>query len=163
MSPLGFTPEREEPLMTTTPPTIGAHVEQAEDEEHPAYLLAGKPVHPGTSTGQERLRCAYLEQDRPRCQCTAAGTPMYVAKVGTRFIVKRMPDTGASHAPHCGSYAPEDVSGLGHLLGEAIRFDPASGQSTLRLAFRLSVGERAAPDSTGSTPPPTACGPQASS
>jgi hypothetical protein len=139
--------------MTTTHPTSGAVVEQAEDEDHPAYLLVGVPVRPGTRTGQESLRRAYLEQERPRCQCTAAGTPMYIAQVGTRFIVKRMPDTGSLHASHCGSYVPEDVSGLGHLLGEAIRFDPASGQSTLRLAFRLSVGERAAPDSNGSTPP----------
>ena len=77
---------------------------------------------------------------------------MYIAKVGVRLIVKRMPDTGSLHAPDCRSYAPEDRSGVGHLLGDAVRIDPDTGQRVLRLGFRLTVGARTARDDTAPAP-----------
>ena len=52
---------------------------------------------------------------------------MYIARAGNRLIVKRMPGTGSHHTPDCGSYAPEDLSGLGCLLGDAVRVDPDTG------------------------------------
>lgn len=117
------------------------------------YLLAGATCQPDTDHGQSLLDQAYAKRDRPRCPCMPHGVPMYIAKVGARYIVKRMPESGLAHSPICASYAPEDLTALAQLLGDAVRVDPDSGQTVLRLGFRLSVGERAAPDMTG---PPVA-------
>lgn len=119
-----------------------------------AYLLGGHLVRPDTSAGQQLLAKAYVGGDRPRCTCSPGGVPMYIARAGDRLIVKRMPGTGAHHTPNCGSYAPEDLSGLGCLLGDAVRVDPDTGLTALRLGFRLSVGERAAVDTNSSPTAP---------
>ena len=115
-----------------------------------AYLLGGHLVRPDTSAGQQLLAEAYVGGNRPQCPCSPRGVPMYIARAGNRLIVKRMPGTGAHHTPDCGSYAPEDLSGLGCLLGDAVRVDPDTGLTVLRLGFRLSVGERAAVDTNSS-------------
>ena len=117
------------------------------------YLLAGATFQPDTHLGQSLLDQAYAKHDRPQCPCMPHGVPMYIAKVGARYIVKRMPETGLAHSPSCASYVPEDLTALAQLLGDAVRVDPDSGQTVLRLGFRLSVGERAVPDMTG---PPVA-------
>ena len=121
-----------------------------DDDLSCAYLLGGHLVRPDTSAGQQLLAEAYVGGNRPQCPCSSVGVPMYIARVGNRLIVKRMPGTGAHHSPDCGSYAPEDLSGLGCLLGDAVRVDPDTGLTVLRLGFRLSVGERAAVDTNSS-------------
>ena len=115
------------------------------DAQSRSYRVGGLLVDPATAQGQDRLGEAYTTHERPTCCCTRDGVPMYLARVGARFIVKRMPDTGSQHSRTCPSYAPEDLCGLGDLLGDAVRVDPDSGHTLLRLGFRLSVGERAAP------------------
>lgn len=72
---------------------------------------------------------------------------MYIAQVGDQYIVKRMPLSGGGHDPSCSSYEPPDeLSGLGVLMGSAIQVDPESGMAALKLDFRLSkVGARSAP------------------
>lgn len=72
---------------------------------------------------------------------------MYIAQVGDQYIVKRMPLSGGGHDPSCSSYEPPDeLSGLGMLIGSAIQVDPESGTAALKLDFRLSkVGARSAP------------------
>lgn len=121
-----------------------------DDDLSCAYLLGGHLVRPDTSAGQQLLAEAYVGGNRPQCPCSSVGVPMYIARAGNRLIVKRMPGTGAHHSPDCGSYAPEDLSGLGCLLGDAVRVDPDTGLTVLRLGFRLSVGERAAVDTNSS-------------
>jgi hypothetical protein len=63
-----------------------------------------------------------------------------------------MPLSGGQHDPACDSYEPPlDLSGLGPLMGSAIRLDPASGMAALRLEFSLTrTGSRAAPTPGGS-------------
>ena len=80
------------------------------------------------------------------------GIEMYVARVGDRFIVKRMPNTGSHHAPNCPSYEPPpEFSGLGEVLGSAIAEDPITGETTLKLGFSMSkVGDRATTPANGS-------------
>ncbi len=70
---------------------------------------------------------------------------MYVARLGESFIVKRMPGTGSRHAPDCPSYEPPpEASGLGQVLGTAIKEDPTTGETALRLGFSMSkLGGRA--------------------
>lgn len=76
---------------------------------------------------------------------------MYVAKIGPeKFVIKRMPDTGLEHAHHCPSYLPpEALSGLGEVLGSAITEEADSGLTALKLGFRMSKTERAAPAGAG--------------
>lgn len=93
------------------------------------------------------IAAAYRDRMRPLCLCREPGIPMYVAAVGEQFVVKRMPFSGGQHDPACDSYEPPvDLSGLGPLMGSAIRLDPASGMAALRLEFSLTrTGSRAAP------------------
>lgn len=82
---------------------------------------------------------AHAAHARPRCLCVALGVEMYIARLGDGYIVKRMPDTGSDHAPDCPSWEPHsEFSGLGQLLGNAIREDPGTGETTLKLGFPLS-------------------------
>ncbi len=84
------------------------------------YLLAGAPFQPDTDLGQSLLDKAYGKHERPQCPCTPQGVPMYIAKVGVRYIVKRMPETGLAHSPSCASYVPEHLTAFGQLLGDAV-------------------------------------------
>lgn len=100
---------------------------------------------------QAYLAGAHGEKVRPLCMCTPVGVPMYVAKVGEHYVIKRMPNTGGAHAPDCASYEPPaELSGLGEVKGEAIQENIEDGITTLRLDFSLSrTGGKAAPAPSG--------------
>jgi hypothetical protein len=96
----------------------------------------------------DAMASAHADRLRPKCLCLVQGIEMYVARLaGTDagFIVKRMPGTGSRHAPDCASYEPPpEASGLGQVLGTAIKEDPATGETTLKLGFSMSkLGGRA--------------------
>ena len=123
------------------------------------FALGERTMTASDSGWQAALAAARRSGLRPRCMCTAAGVEMYIASTGDHLIVKRMPLSGAAHAPGCDSFTPPpELSGLGPLLGAAIEDD---GEYTkLKLAFALSfTGAAAAPasssepgDSVGSDP-----------
>ncbi|WP_085462689.1 DUF1173 domain-containing protein [Mesorhizobium australicum] len=94
------------------------------------------------------LANAYRKRIRPLCLCKDGGLAMYIAQVGDQYIVKRMPMSGGGHDPACPSYEPPDeLSGLGVLMGNAIQVDAESGMSALKVAFSLTkIGTRAAPN-----------------
>lgn len=100
---------------------------------------------------QGYLADAHGNKLRPLCRCCPEGVPMYVAKIGQHFVLKRMPNTGGKHAPTCHSYElPPELSGLGEVKGAAIQEDIDAGTTTLRLDFSLSkTGTRAAPAPSG--------------
>lgn len=104
--------------------------------------------------GQRILGQAHEKHERPRCGCRTPGVPMYVASTPSGFVVKRMPGSGASHAPDCASWEPpEALSGLGQVTGEAITTNPDDGTTTLRLGFSLSKSAgRAAPEPSEGEP-----------
>jgi hypothetical protein len=97
------------------------------------------------------LADAHGGKARPLCMCTPMGVPMYVAKVGEHYVIKRMPNTGGTHAPDCASYEPPaELSGLGEVKGEAIQENIEDGITTLKLDFSLSkIGARIAPAPSG--------------
>jgi hypothetical protein len=97
------------------------------------------------------LAGTYGDKRRPLCDCTADGVPMYVAHVGDRYLIKRMPNCGSQHHPECESYEPPaELSGLGEVAGAAIQEDVESGITTLKLDFSLSKGaHRNAPVANG--------------
>lgn len=87
----------------------------------------------------EQLADAFSRREHPLCLCGAEGVPMYIARLGDRHILKRMPGTGSQHAPDCESYEPpSDLSGLSTVEGEAIVENVEDGTTTLRLGFSLS-------------------------
>ena len=100
---------------------------------------------------QEILSWSHEQKVRPACLCCLAEPPMYVAKIGGEFFLKRMPGTGHLHDPSCHSFdPPPEVSGLGHVNGQAIINDDSSGETLLKLDFPLSVkGARAVPVGEG--------------
>jgi Protein of unknown function (DUF1173) len=100
---------------------------------------------------QPLLARIHASHGRARCLCIAARPEMYVAHLGDAYFIKRMPDTGFEHAGHCSSYEPPaELSGLGEVLGSAIREDVAGGLTQLRFAFSLSKsGARTAPIPSG--------------
>lgn len=109
--------------------------------------IAGEVLSESDPALSAAVAAAYRDRIRPLCLCRAPGIPMYVAAMGEQFVVKRMPLSGGQHDPDCDSYEPPvDLSGLGALMGSAIRLDPASGMAALRLEFSLTrTGGRAAP------------------
>jgi hypothetical protein len=97
-----------------------------------------------------QFRLAHLHEAKKRlhCSCCTPGPEMYIARFGTEFLIKRMPNSGEEHHPCCTSYEPPiELSGLGAVAGTAIIEDPESGQTTLRLDFSLSKAP-------GRKPPP---------
>ncbi len=64
---------------------------------------------------------------------------MYVAHLGRRHILKRMPLTGHLHASHCASHElPPGMAGPDSPVGTAISENPVTGITTLKLGFALS-------------------------
>lgn len=103
------------------------------------YEVGGQRFEIGSSGFAEAIADAHASHQRPRCMCLVDGVEMYVARLGDRFIVKRMPDTGSRHAPDCPSYEPPaEFSGLGQVLGSAITEDPVTGETKLKLDFPLT-------------------------
>lgn len=113
------------------------------------FEIAGAIFEEDDPALPEVLANAYRDRVRPLCLCRQPGLPMYVATIGGQHVIKRMPLTGGQHDPACDSYEPpDDLLGLGPLMGSAVRLDPNSGMAALRLEFSLTrTGSRAAPTS----------------
>jgi hypothetical protein len=121
--------------------------------ERQVFALYGRQItHTHTGETQQLLAAAHADRIRPLCLCRPGGVAMYVAMIGDeKYLIKRMPDSGLAHAHHCPSYLPpEALSGLGQVLGAAITEEADSGLTAIRLGFRMSKTERAAPTGIGS-------------
>lgn len=116
------------------------------------YRIGSVVMETGQAGAGDMLQKAHDEHVRPLCLCKNPPPPMYVARVGRdKFIVKRMPNTGAHHAPECDSYEmPAELSGLGEVIGSAIQEDVEAGTTALKLDFSLTkLGSRKAPAAGG--------------
>lgn len=93
------------------------------------------------------LADAFARKLRPLCLCRPDGVPMYIARFDGQHLTKRMPSSGGSHDSSCSAYQPpHELSGLGPLIGDAIRIDEENGVAALRLDFPLAkTGSRPAP------------------
>ena len=108
-----------------------------------SLLLNNADLDPSTDKGQRRLASAYLKHTRPLCGCTSPHPVMYIAYVNDRYVVKRMPSSGAKHSPHCASFLPpEELSGLAQVQGTAIEEHPEENTTLLRLDFALRKNAR---------------------
>ncbi|OWW02316.1 hypothetical protein ATY81_21940 [Rhizobium sp. R72] len=103
-----------------------------------AFLLDGETVSDEAQDFGRRLALAYRNRSRPICLCANPGIPMYIAMISDQPTIKRMPLTGGEHHSACPSYEPPyELSGLGALMGHAIKLD-GDGRAALRLNFSLS-------------------------
>lgn len=99
---------------------------------------------------QQLAAKAYAQRLRPLCMCCRPqGVEMYLAKVGGLFVAKRMPGSGSKHHIACHSFeAPATLSGLGEVLGGAIRTAPDDqGRIELRFEFTMSQRQQRGPAS----------------
>src|SRR5262245_35649078 len=105
------------------------------------YLIHGRRMAPEDAGFHDALAAAHASRHRPLCLCRPEGLQMYVARLGSSFILKRMPDSGGAHTPDCLSFEPPaDLSGFGALKGSAIIEDPTVGTTALKLGFALTKG-----------------------
>lgn len=110
------------------------------------FRIGARIFEEGDADFEGALDEAYRRKIRPLCLCKEPGLPMYIARFGAHFTIKRMPLSGSAHALSCPSYEPPDeLSGLGTLMGSAIQIDPESGLAALKVGFSLTkVGSRTA-------------------
>lgn len=103
-------------------------------DEGQRFAIRGRVWRADDTGLQEVLALVRDTPERPRCLCVPGGVEMYVAK-HRYYVVKRMPDTGKSHAPDCPSFEPDAAqSGLGALVGESV-IEREPGRVELRVAF----------------------------
>jgi len=101
------------------------------------YDVDGKIYADDAPGLQAALAAIYNTDKRPHCLCRPEGVPMYVSRF-TDFVIKRMPESGGTHAPDCDSFEIADAdSGRGLHAGEAIQVLD-DGQLRLRLGFTLT-------------------------
>jgi hypothetical protein len=114
------------------------------------YNVAGKLLHPDDPNLNDALASIYGTTTRPLCLCKNGGIEMYIAKLNNKYILKRMPNTGSSHAINCESYEPPaELSGRGEVIDSAVQTDAAEGITNLKLDFALTrTGSRTAPVSS---------------
>lgn len=115
------------------------------------YEFLGQKIESTHPMFYEWLATAYQKRERPLCLCTGQGIEMYIAKVGEKYIVKRMPNTGGEHAVDCESFeTPLELSGKASLT-ESIKEDEESGMTAVKLDFPLTkvTMERSSPIAKG--------------
>ena len=102
------------------------------------YQIAGSVVTGDDPRLPEILGSLHGQKFRPLCLCTKPHPEMYIAKLGTRYVLKRMPNTGSAHGPDCDSFdPPPELSGLGEVL-PAIEENVEEGTTVLKLGFSLT-------------------------
>ncbi|VVE56579.1 hypothetical protein PAQ31011_05119 [Pandoraea aquatica] len=121
------------------------------------FSIDGREFSEDDPALQAALARVHQTKTRPLCLCVTPaqpGIPMYVSKVSGHFQIKRMPESGPEHSPDCDSYEhPPELSGLGEVLGHAIKEDVDDGTTMLRLDFALNkITGRAPPAPSESEP-----------
>jgi Protein of unknown function (DUF1173) len=107
------------------------------------YRFDGEILQSDNPRFASRVALAHSRRIRPYCMClpSGEGIEVYVARRFEKYHLKRMPNSGPSHAPGCDHYEPhDDLTGLGQLRGQAIIDDEATGETLLKLAFPMSRG-----------------------
>jgi hypothetical protein len=117
------------------------------------YQIAGRTLSEDDPRFPEILASLHGQKYRPLCVCADPHPEMYIAKLGSRYLLKRMPNTGSAHDPSCESFEPPaELSGLGGVL-PAIQENVDEGTTSLKLAFSLTkIPGRTAPVPSGKEP-----------
>lgn len=112
------------------------------------YRFGDEIVDNASGEFNRALASVYKSKERPVCLCRSKGVEMYVVRIGDKFYIKRMPNTGGDHDPACGSYEPPaELSGLGEVMGTAIVESADLGTTALKLDFSLKkIAGKTAPE-----------------
>ena len=112
-----------EPLIRLAPGAGPEHGALAMDTQR--FSIKGRVISGDDPLLQDALAQVHESAERPRCLCVPGGIEMDVAR-HRYVVVKRMPETGSRHHPSCTSCEPDPASsGLGKLVGDAVRESPA--------------------------------------
>lgn len=114
----------------------------------PKYLFGSHVYSPEHESWQRILQKGYATRLRPVCLCLVQGDgpSLYIALARGQYLIKRLPYSGALHAPHCEHYEPPpELSGLGQVSGSAIREELETQTTTLALDFALTKGRSRQP------------------
>ena len=95
------------------------------------FLFRGHRYEVNGVEFQAVLGAAYATRERPVCPCTGSGVAMCVARLGARFILRRMPGSGSLHHPSCVSYEAAASASEGQI--PSILEDAATGQTLVRV------------------------------
>lgn len=117
----------------------------------PKYLFGSHVYSPEHESWQRILQKGYATRLRPVCLCLVQGDgpSLYIALARGQYLIKRLPYSGALHAPHCEHYEPPpELSGLGQVSGSAIREELETQTTTLALDFALTKGRSRQPGAT---------------
>ena len=99
---------------------------------------------------QDALAAIYASDMRPRCLCVPNGVPMYISHF-SKYVVKRMPDTGHLHAPECDSFDVVEAEPDRARHGRDAIERMADGRLKVRLGFPLTRYEgKSVPHGVGS-------------
>jgi hypothetical protein len=90
---------------------------------------------------------------KPQCLCRdEMPLPLYIARLGETYVLKRWPDSGSKHHHRCDRYeAPPEASGMG-ALSHAMNEDPATGMTALKLGFALKKLNKGPIDAAATKP-----------
>ena len=111
------------------------------------YLIDGQRLDAVDPRFDQALAEVHTALLRPLCLCRSTGIPMYMARLGGDYLLKRMPYTGSQHAPACPSYElPPDVLEGERAADSAVVENPDTGLTTVRLGLALSRWEARAVD-----------------
>lgn len=103
------------------------------------YLVDGRAMATADAHFGELVAQAYVRRSRPACLCRQPPIEVYLARLASGVVVKRMPGSGHLHAAGCPHHeSPEDAEALAPLVGTAIQEDLDAGTTVLRLDFALS-------------------------
>jgi hypothetical protein len=114
----------------------------------PKYLFGNHVYSSGDEDWPLILQKGYTNRLRPVCLCLAKGDgpELYISLFRGVHLLKRLPYSGALHAPHCDHYEPPpELSGLGQVSGSAIREELETHTTTLALDFALTKGRSRQP------------------
>ena len=120
---------------------------RAEDEVQ-LYRVLGHPIAAADPGFAAMLARAHASHSPALCLCRSdRELPLYVTRRRSGFVLARWPRSGAQHNISCDHYdAPDDLTGLGQVQGNAVKDDPETGDVYLKLAFPLKRGAaRSAP------------------
>lgn len=115
----------------------------------PKYLFGNHVYSPEHESWQRILQKGYAARLRPVCLCLVqgdGGRSLYIALARGQYVLKRLPYSGPTHAPHCDHYEPPpELSGLGQVNGSAIREELETQTTALSLDFALTKGRSRQP------------------
>ena len=114
----------------------------------PSYKFPSRVLADDDSAFENELADAHQSRFRPVCLCLTPAPEMYIARLGDKYFIKRMPGTGLTHHHGCEHFdPPPSLSGLGDVMGRAIQ-QKDDGHTVLKLDFSLTKVARSAPAQT---------------